>query len=625
MSDDSQTLQPNATFGKHRIVCLLGRGGMGEVYEVEHELTGKRHAIKLLSPDVMEQAGALERFRKEARVMARLEHAGIVRVDDSGEDEGRHWLRMELMNGRETNGRHVVTLEEYVAAQGGRLAETEVKALLGKILDALGHAHGKGLVHRDLKLANVLFDGEDVKIADFGLVNAAGAEWMDTQVRSTVINPSEEDTLIDSGGTGSRSRAIMGTYAYMSPEQKKGLPADFRSDLYAVGLMTFRMLTGEETPGMERASELGLGLDKGWDNWLIQALKSRPDDRFATAAAMREALDFRAVAPATAARPTTAPEPVEPTPQPKPEQVAAPSQPIRRPPQETVESASQSRSGVYWALALILVAVSLFAWSPWSDDNPRKLTVPILTGKPTQGEGFALPDLELEMLWCPPGTFTMGSPASEADRVDDETRHTVTLTEGFWLGKYEVTQAQWESIMGSNPSHFVGSNLPVENVSWDEVTLFCAKLTERERKAGRLPEGYAYQLPTEAQWEYACRAGTKTAFSFGNSITAKQANYNDYVGQTTAVGSYPANAWGFHDMHGNVWEWCRDRYGDYPSGTVTDLMGPADGSERVLRGGSWNFIGQYLRSANRNGFGPGFRSYYLGFRPSLRLVQGKAE
>jgi serine/threonine protein kinase len=295
MTDESNALQTGSTFGKHRIVRLLGRGGMGEVYEVEHELTGERHALKLLSAEVMEVPGALERFQREAKVMARLKHSGIVRVDDSGDTEGHHWLRMELMPGREVQGKQVVTLEEYMEAKGGRLPESEVKKLTEEILEALVHAHGQGLVHRDLKPANVLLDGERLKIADFGLVNAAGADWMDTQVRSTVINQDEEDTLIDDGsGTGSRSRAIMGTYAFMSPEQKKGQPADARSDLYAVGLMVFRMLTGLDSPGMKRPSELGLGLslDMGWDAWLIKTLEENPAARFPSAGEMKTALSF---------------------------------------------------------------------------------------------------------------------------------------------------------------------------------------------------------------------------------------------------------------------------------------------------------------------------------------------
>ena len=247
---------------------------------------------------------------------------------------------------------------------------------------------------------------------------------------------------------------------------------------------------------------------------------------------------------------------------------------------------------------------------------------------PTEGKPFTVPDLSMEMLWCPPGTFTMGSPESEVGRDDDKTLHAVTLTHGFWLGKHEVTQAQWQSIMGTTPSKFKGPNLPVETVSWDEAVSFCKKLTEREKKAGRLPAGLAYALPTEAQWEYACRAGTRTAYSFGNAITEKQANFkgtNDNIKKTTPVGSYGPNAWGFHDMHGNVWEWCSDWYGGYPKGAMTDPTGPAVGSLRVIRGGSWFIDARYLRSAFRSWCGPVFRFNFLGFRPSLRLVQGRAE
>ena len=151
-------------------------------------------------------------------------------------------------------------------------------------------------------------------------------------------------------------------------------------------------------------------------------------------------------------------------------------------------------------------------------------TPPAKTDSSAEGKPFAIADLSLEMLWVKPGTFEMGSPTSEKNRGDDETRHTVTLTEGYWLGKHPVTQSQWEKVMGSNPSHFKGVNRPVEEVSWTEVTSFCNKLTASERAAGRLPAGMTYQLPTEAQWEYACRGGTKTPFSFGDELTSDQAN-----------------------------------------------------------------------------------------------------
>ena len=236
----------------------------------------------------------------------------------------------------------------------------------------------------------------------------------------------------------------------------------------------------------------------------------------------------------------------------------------------------------------------------------------------TDGKPFTIPDLSMEMLWVKPGTFEMGSPLGEAKRRDNETLHTVTLTSGFYLGKHEVKQAQWQEVMGSNPSRYKGGNRPVESVSWTEVTAFCDKLTELERKAGRLPAGMSYQLPTEAQWEYACRAGTKTSFSFGDSLTSEQANISGGPGETVDVGKYPGNSWGFHDMHGNVFEWCADWYGAYPTGAVSDPVGPAVGSYRVKRGGAWHYPASNARSALRRRDEPAIDYIFLGFRLSLR-------
>jgi len=244
------------------------------------------------------------------------------------------------------------------------------------------------------------------------------------------------------------------------------------------------------------------------------------------------------------------------------------------------------------------------------------------------------PDLP-GLVWIPPGTFTMGSPATEPDRWGDKGPQTiVTLSRGFWLGKYEVTQREYLAVMGTNPSYFTGDlDRPVEQVSWNDATDFCGRLTARERAAGRLPVGYEYRLPTEAQWEYACRAGTTTATAFGNSLSATQANFHGdypynggargpYLGRTTKVGSYAPNGWGLHDMHGNVWEWCLDRWSDaLPGGRVTDPKGPDSGSYRVGRGGGWGGLGQFCRSALRSGNGLGNRGNYgVGFRAALVAV-----
>ena len=230
--------------------------------------------------------------------------------------------------------------------------------------------------------------------------------------------------------------------------------------------------------------------------------------------------------------------------------------------------------------------------------------------------------------WCVPGTFLMGSPEDEPEREPwdqgNETQHQVTLTRSFWIAETPVTQALWEIFMGDNPSGFKGAELPVENVSWDDAQRFINKLN------GIKPE-LQLCLPTEAQWEYACRSGTTTPFYFGDNITTDQVNYNgnspyhqgrngEYRNQTIEVKSLPPNAWGLYQMHGNVWEWCQDWYEEqYPTQPATDPQGAVSGTFRVLRGGSWINLGGHCRSAIRDRNGSTYRNNYIGFRLALAL------
>ena len=259
------------------------------------------------------------------------------------------------------------------------------------------------------------------------------------------------------------------------------------------------------------------------------------------------------------------------------------------------------------------------------------------SGEEWIGNGFQMP-----FCWCPPGKFMMSSSETEKDRdANREAQVEVTLTQGFWMGKYEVTQSVFEKVMGKNPSSFSakGSNgskligqdtsqFPVESVTWTEAEKFCRMLTAQERAAGRLTEGWEYRLPTEAQWEYACRAGTTTATAFGDSLSSMQANFNGdnpynctskgpNLGRPTSVGSYPANAWGLHDMHGNVWEWCQDWYDPILLGG-TDPQGPQAGSIPMYRGGPWSLSGSYCRSSYR-GDRPFVNGHDRGFRVSIAL------
>lgn len=224
----------------------------------------------------------------------------------------------------------------------------------------------------------------------------------------------------------------------------------------------------------------------------------------------------------------------------------------------------------------------------------------------------------MKFVWIPPGTFMMGSPKEEKERDNHETQHKVTLTKAFYMGVYTVTQEEWLAVMGKNPSHCKGEKkLPVETVSWDDCQVFIKKLREKDKKL--------YRLPSEAEWEYCCRAGTKTPFHFGQTISTDQANYNgnyiygdgkkgQYREKTTPVGTFPANAWGLHDMHGNVFQWCQDWYGHYPQEDVVDPQGAEKGQVRVLRGGSWDYNPRNCRSASRNGIEPGSRMLVYGLR-----------
>ena len=224
-----------------------------------------------------------------------------------------------------------------------------------------------------------------------------------------------------------------------------------------------------------------------------------------------------------------------------------------------------------------------------------------------------LKGVKIDMVSIKGGTFMMGSPSNESGRDNDEVQHQVTL-KSFIMGTHEVTQGLWKAVMGNNPSNFNGDNLPVESVSWNNVQEFIKKLNQLT--------GKKYRLPTEAEWEYACRGGSTTAYCFGDNSNSlgDYAWYDNNSGNRThEVGTKKPNAWGLYDMHGNVLEWCNDWEADYPTTPQKDPTGPSSGSNRVNRGGSWNNNAQNCRSANRNNNNPDNRNNNLGFRLALSL------
>ena len=215
----------------------------------------------------------------------------------------------------------------------------------------------------------------------------------------------------------------------------------------------------------------------------------------------------------------------------------------------------------------------------------------------------------------------MGSPQDEPERHDRETQHEVEISTGFWMADTACTQELWQVVCGENPSDCRGAERPVDSVSWDDVMDFFQRL-------GKMAPGLNPRLPTEAEWEYACRAGTTTAFAFGDQVTTEQVNYNgnhpyheggkgEFRGATVPVLVLPANQWGLYQMHGNVWEWCNDWYGAHEAQSVRDPQGPDEGEERVLCGGCWFDYGGAVRSAYRNAYDPSYRDHGIGFRFSL--------
>jgi len=262
----------------------------------------------------------------------------------------------------------------------------------------------------------------------------------------------------------------------------------------------------------------------------------------------------------------------------------------------------------------------------WTDPSPR-----VSSNRFYRAVSVVAP-ADSTLAFIEPGTFVMGSPTNEIGRNSaTETQHTVIISRGFWMGKYLVTQAAYSSVVGTNPSSFRGDlSLPVESVSWDDATNYCALRTQQEQAAGLVPTNFVYRLPTESEWEYACRAGTTNAFYLGSGLYSGQANFNGnygydsavgeissngiYLQATSPVGSYSANPWGLYDMIGNVLEWCQDFYSaQYPAGPVVDPQGGSS-SQRTLRGGYWYAHPMACRSAIRYGYGPTLANYTIGFR-----------
>jgi formylglycine-generating enzyme required for sulfatase activity/tRNA A-37 threonylcarbamoyl transferase component Bud32 len=659
-------LGAGTVLGNYRIVRLLGAGGMGAVYLVEHIHLGTRHALKTIRAEFARKPGFEKRFMREAKLAARLKHPHIVACTDTGVADGVPFLVMDYIEGPHREPLNLRQLLDQRRERGELLDEDEAAAVGLEICRALDYAHSyrdaeilNGIIHRDLKPANILLD-KDTKlyIADFGLARALGEKFEESVIQAHALSRSlgEDATL---KGQATVSTDTVGTFDYMSPEQREDRVADARSDVYAMGVILYELLTGRKVIGVIKPpSKVRPSLDPIWDEIILsRCLAYDPEERYASAGAMCRAIEG-VHSRSSVTEQTATKHPASEACPPPADRLAPPvstsSVPGPRRHRKTDQQEKRIRAIAAGIVGLLAVA-GLMKWLSDSDQQtipseqqqvratPIKppvvmfttpsngVTVTILpAAQPAPvspvvkflaessqviasaqraGELLAVNlggGVKLDFVWIPAGEFVMGSPANEEGRSRDESpQHRVTLSKGFWMGKTEVTQAQWERVMGSNPSNFKGDTLPVETVSWNDCQDFISQVN------GKVEMGaWKASLPTEAQWEYACRAGTTTPFHYGNNLDASMVNYDgnypygnglkgEYRQKTTEVGLFRPNVWGLHDMHGNVWEWCQDWYGDYDGALARNPTGPDFGSFRVLRGGSWNLNSWFCRSASR--------------------------
>ncbi len=569
----------------YELIAMLGRGGFGEAWKATGP-GGVQVALKFIRLD--DEAGSVE--LKALQTIRDVRHAHLLSLQGVWQEHGYLILAQELADGTLMDRLRVCSADGHVGIPAAELFEYLHEAAKG--LDYLNQK--VNIQHRDVKPQNIFLVGGSVKVADFGLVKVL------------------EKTV--SSHTGNM------TPAYAPPEMFAGEVSRW-SDQYSLAI-SYCQLRGGVLPFLGNRIQIMAGhIHKAPDLTMLpaeserqavaRALAKKPEERWPSCRAFAEVVTGRSLG----ARPAEA---------------AAPALPM---------------------------TLSLPEWLTPTTTPEKEITN----------------DIGMKLVWIPPGTFSMGSPADEKDRDTDETQHLVTLTRGFYLGKYEVTRGEFRKFVeddkyvteaekdgrggfGYDPEQkafcqrkefnwrntgFAQTDVhPVVNVSWNDAVAFCRWLSCKE--------GKAYRLPTEAEWEYACRAGTTTRFEFGDdernlkqaaniadlSLKAKwdysnlnnkdvqkyltewfeKVSWDDGYAFTAPVGQFKANQFGLYDMHGNVWEWCQDWYGDYPDRAVTDPSGPSEGSPRVFRGGGWSHWGRYCRSAFRGGDSPADRFDSLGFR-----------
>jgi len=592
---------------KYPIEKILGADGMGCLFLCQDQWRETQVVVKSFWEG---HRGRRDDVFKEPILMHRLLETYIPKVLDCGyvnsvKQERPYFVTEYLDN--------TIDGETWFKKHGKLELITGLNVAL-QVAKGLAIAHQADVYHLDLKPANLLFTTEDleVKILDFGLGRVA------TSLKQQAATQIEKPTSL-------LAQSIFESLDYVPPEQRAGEPSA-KSDLFAFGATMYHLLSGEnprffhprKLPDMPELQPL-----------FIACLEADPDKRpeiqfvITQLSNYLDKIDQTRIQKAQAKAEEEAPPKAEEEAQPKAEEEAlqkveeeeAPPKAEEYAPQKAEEEnimlAIQQTDKIKETLSFDFEIITLNAQGKIVHNEPQQANYQI----EDLGNGVII-----EMVSIPGGTFLMGSPETEKERKKrEDPQHEVTVAP-FYMSKYLVTQAQWEAVMGNNPSSFKGNNLPVETVSWKEAVEFCQRLSDMTDKN--------YNLPTEAQWEYACRANTTTPFFFGETITSDLVNFDGnypytsipkgiYRQKTTDVGSFPPNAFGLYDMHGNLWEWCADPWHENYHGAPSDAgVWERERSTKlfILRGGSWYYDAGKMRSAFRGRGQLTERNGDVGFR-----------
>jgi formylglycine-generating enzyme required for sulfatase activity len=587
MADSQQVeLQPGTILlGRYEVKELVGQGGMGAVYRVYDQIRSEDIAIKVLLPSLTKNERALERFLNEAKISSKLSHPNIVNVydvqkDTAGQDD-LYFLTMELLEGQDL--RQIMDNQTTV----GRPFEIDdIKEYVQGITDGLNHAH-KFTVHRDIKPENIWITEEgEVKLMDFGI-----AQLQSTSQRT-------------------QTGAAMGTAYYMAPEQLKGKSdIDGRADQYAVAVLMYELLTGEVPAGMiEPVNEARPDTPRPMVDAIHQALKPKPENRFESMDEFNEQIQSSKGGRGSKS--------------------GKKSTDSNSGDGSSEGISNKSITSLLIVFALTALGVGGLAYKNNFDEQAQIKQVKEEQRIIAKRIDANAKNLIGKLVTIPAGSFNMGSNNGASD---EKPVHRVRL-KAFRMMAAEVTFIQWDACLRAGGCSYRPSdkgwgrgNRPVINVSYNDIT---QQFIPWLNKATGAKGNNKYRLPSEAQWEYAARAGSTTKYSWGNSIGSGRANCDGCGSQwdkskTAPVKSFRANQWGLYDMHGNVWEWTQDCWNNSYNGA------PANGTawknsncaKRVFRGGSWCYDPNDLRSAFRFGYSASDR--VSGYGGGFRLVQGR--